>query len=120
KASKGGFWSSVGGFFKSVGRHAGDFVVGAGKELFSIGKGLVITVASPAYAAYEAAKGLWHLANNPRSVWEAFKQPYIEAWKSGHPFEAIGRGYIFVGSLFVGGAEAKAGAEMREAATLAR
>ena len=118
--SSGGLLSKVGSFFSSVGRHAGDFVVGAGKELFSIGKGVVLTVMAPAYSAYQTAKGLWHVANNPRAAWEAFKKPYVEAWKSGRPFEAIGRGYIFVGSLFVGGGEVKAGLEARHAADLAR
>ncbi|PKO20494.1 MAG: hypothetical protein CVU38_19820 [Chloroflexi bacterium HGW-Chloroflexi-1] len=35
-------------------------------------------------------------------MWNAFKQPYVEAWESGHPWQAIGRGALFVGSLLIG------------------
>jgi WXG100 family type VII secretion target len=115
----GGFLSSVGGFFKSVGKHAGDFFVGAGKELFSIGKMAVMNVVAPWYSAYETVKGLWNVVKDPGAAWQAFKAPYVEAWKNGRPFEAIGRGSVFVASLFVGGGEAKAAMEARHAANLA-
>src|SRR4030067_467024 len=48
------------------------------------------------------AKGLWHGITHPGELWEAFKQPYVEAWESGHPGQAIGRGVMFVGSILLG------------------
>lgn len=64
-SKSGGFLSSVGGFFKSVGKHAGDVFVGAGKELFSIGKMVVMNVMAPWYTAYETVKGQYHIVKDP-------------------------------------------------------
>ncbi len=67
--------------------------------------------------------GLWHLATSnpidtikgmaygvahPGLLWDAFKKPYVEAWESGHPGRAVGRGALFVASFFVGAGEAEA------------
>src|SRR6185503_8057101 len=77
--TRGGILNTIG----SAASHAGDFVVGAGSELFDIGKGIATTVISPAYASYQAGKGLWHIVNNSGAAWDAFKKPYVEAWESG-------------------------------------
>jgi gas vesicle protein len=45
---------------------------------------------------------LWNL---PGAVWKGISQPYSEAWNSGHPGQAIGRGVVDIGSLFIGGGE---------------
>jgi len=84
----------AGGFLSGL----GDFFSGAWSEL------------------KDMAGGLWHLATDlpgslqgilygithPPELWEAFKKPYVEAWESGHPWQAVGRGTLFVGSVLIG------------------
>jgi WXG100 family type VII secretion target len=84
----------AGGFLSGL----GDFFSGAWSEL------------------KDMAGGLWHLATglpgslqgilygitHPPELWEAFKKPYVEAWESGHPWQAVGRGTLFVGSVLIG------------------
>ncbi len=115
----GGSWlDSVGGFFSSVGNGIKDFVVGAGKEL----KDMVVGVWNMVTSPIETAKGIWHAVTHPGEFWEAFKAPYVEAWENGRPWEAIGRGTMFIGSLLIGtkGAD-KVGkaAKLSKAATVA-
>jgi len=78
--------------------------------------------------------GLWHMAahpidtvqglaygvTHPGQLWDAFKKPYVEAWESGHPFQAIGRGVLAVGSFFVGGEAGEAGEVAAEAGKAAK
>ncbi len=75
-----------------------DFVAGMGDELGDMIHGLVNMVTDP----IGTAQGLWHAVQHPDQLWEAFKQPYVEAWESGHPLRAIGRGVMFVGSMLIG------------------
>ncbi|GAA5513522.1 hypothetical protein Dcar01_02261 [Deinococcus carri] len=37
------------------------------------------------------------------NLWNGLKAPYQEAWQSGHPGQAVGRGLVDMGSLFAGG-----------------
>ncbi len=48
------------------------------------------------------AKGLWYGITHPGELWDAIKQPYVEAWESGHPWEAIGRGTVAVVTTVLG------------------
>jgi len=83
----GGFWGAV-----------GDFFTGAGAELKDMVTGLWNMITDPV----GTAKGLWYGVTHPGQLWDAIKQPYVEAWESGHPWEAIGRGAVFIGSLLIG------------------
>ena len=65
-------------------------------------------------------KGLWHGITHPPELWEAFKQPYVEAWESGHPGQAIGRGVVFVGSILLGTKGADKAAKAAKAARAAQ
>ncbi|NET61841.1 MAG: hypothetical protein F6K47_38710 [Symploca sp. SIO2E6] len=42
------------------------------------------------------------IVDDPALIWEGIKQPYVEAWESGRPGEAIGRGTLEVVSSLVG------------------
>lgn len=83
----GGFWGGVGDFFTGIWKEGKDTVLG-----------LVNMVIHP----IETAKGIAHAVTHPSEFWEAFKQPYVEAWENGRPWEAVGRGVMFVGSALVG------------------
>jgi hypothetical protein len=76
----------------------GDFFGGAWDEAKDIAGGLWNMVADPV----GTAQGLWHGVTHPGELWAAFKKPYVEAWESGHPGQAIGRGALFAGSLLIG------------------
>ncbi len=60
-----------------------------------------------------------HGITHPGELWDAFKKPFVEAWESGHPFRAIGRGALFAASLFVGAGEAEAAGKAGELARAA-
>jgi WXG100 family type VII secretion target len=53
-------------------------------------------------------EGIGHAVTHPGDLWDALKKPYVEAWESGHPGQAIGRGILAVGSMLVGAGEAGA------------
>ncbi|MCG8352466.1 MAG: WXG100 family type VII secretion target, partial [Chloroflexales bacterium] len=78
--------------------HVGDFFGGMWDE----GKDMVTGVWTMVTNPVDTAKGIWHAVTHPDEFWEAFKQPYVEAWESGHPWQAIGRGVMFVGSALIG------------------
>ena len=94
----GGVLSTIGGAVSSALGHVGDFFVGVWEEGKDMVMGLYNLVTDP----IGTAKGLWHGITHPPELWEAFKQPYVEAWESGHPGQAIGRGVMFVGSMLLG------------------
>jgi WXG100 family type VII secretion target len=101
----GGFWGAV-----------GDFFTGAGAELKDMATGLWNLVTDPV----GTAKGLWHGITHPGELWNAIKQPYVEAWESGHPWQAIGRGAMFVGSILIGTKGADKAAKAAKASRAAR
>jgi WXG100 family type VII secretion target len=103
-AEGGGFWSSVGDFFSGAWDEGKDMV-----------GGLWHAAAHP----IDTLQGLWHGITHPGELWDAFKKPFVEAWESGHPFKAIGRGALFVASLFVGVGEAEAAGKAGELARAA-
>lgn len=78
--------------------HVSDFFIGMWDEGKDMVTGLVNLVTDPV----GTAKGLWHGITHPGELWAAFKEPYVEAWESGHPGQAIGRGVMFVGSMLLG------------------
>jgi hypothetical protein len=115
----------VGGFFK-----------GAGGALWDMGKGLVglgvgaakLSSLSQAAEGLSNATGLYNyhgysetqqavsqtaqaIYNHPGAIVDGITKPYTEAWAQGNYGEALGRGAIDVGGLFVGGvgAAGKAG-----------
>jgi hypothetical protein len=97
-------------------QHVGDF----GKGLYLGGKDTVTGLATLGKGAWnltggwltnpEAARGSWEttkgvasaVVNDPGKVWDAVKQPYVEAWQQGRPGEAIGRGTFEVITALVG------------------
>jgi len=100
----GGFWSGVGDFFSGVWDEGKDMVGG----LWHAATDPIGTV-----------QGLWHGLTHPGELWDSFKKPFVDAWQSGHPWQAIGRGALFAASLFVGAGEAKAAGEAGELARAA-
>jgi WXG100 family type VII secretion target len=103
-ASGGGFWSSVGDFFTGV---------------WDEGKDMVGGLWHAATHPIDTIQGLWQGITHPGELWDAFKKPFVEAWESGHPFTAIGRGALFAASLFVGVGEAEAAGKAGELARAA-
>ncbi len=93
--------------------HVGDFFGGLWDEGKDMVTGLVNMVAHP----IDTAKGIAHAVTHPGEFWDAFKQPYVEAWESGHPWRAIGRGTMFVGSMLIG---TKGADKVSKAAKLSR
>lgn len=96
--------------------HVADFFTGMWDEGKDMVTGLVHLVTDPV----GTAKGLWQGITHPKLMWEAFKGPYVEAWESGHPAQAIGRGVMFVGSIVLGTKGADKLAEAAKAARAAR
>ncbi len=88
----------LGGALQTAGGHVADFFIGMWEEGKDMVTGLYNLVTDP----IGTAKGLWYGLTHPAELWEAFKQPYVEAWESGHPGQAIGRGVMFVGSIVLG------------------
>ncbi|HLZ30971.1 MAG TPA: WXG100 family type VII secretion target [Chloroflexota bacterium] len=101
--------SSGGGLLGGI----GDFFKGAFEEGKDMVTGLWHMVAHPV----DTAKGLWFGVTHPGEMWNALKKPYVDAWQSGHPWEAIGRGTLFAVSLVIG---AKGADKVGEAAKLSR
>jgi len=83
-----------GGFLSGV----GDFLGGAWDEGKDMVGGLWNMVTDPV----GTAQGLWYGITHPGELWDAFKKPYVEAWEGGHPWQAVGRGALFAGSLLIG------------------
>lgn len=83
----GGFWGGVKDFFGGMWDEAKDMVGG----LWHMVKDPIGT-----------AKALWHGITHPGELWDAFKKPYVEAWESGHPWRAVGRGVLFAASFLIG------------------
>jgi len=50
----------------------------------------------------DTAVGLGHAITHPGEMWDAIKKPYVEAWQSGHPWQAVGRGTLFAASFLLG------------------
>ena len=85
---------AAGGFLSGV----ADFFSGAWAELKDMGAGLLNLLKDP----IGTAGGILQAIRRPDLLWEALKQPYVEAWESGHPWQAIGRGTMFIGSIVLG------------------
>lgn len=100
----GGFWGAV-----------GDFFTGAGAELKDMATGLWGLVTDPV----GAATGLWYGITHPGELWNAIKQPYVEAWENGRPWEAIGRGAVAIFTTVLGTKGADKIAKALKGATLA-
>ncbi|MEI2692976.1 MAG: WXG100 family type VII secretion target [Anaerolineae bacterium] len=100
----GGFWGAV-----------GDFFTGAWAELKDMVTGLWNMVTDPV----GAAKGLWYGVTHPGELWDALKQPYVEAWENGRPWEAIGRGTVAIFTTVLGTKGADKIAKALKGATLA-
>jgi len=106
----------LGGAPQTAGGHVADFFIGMWEEGKDMVTGLYNLVTDP----IGAAKGLWYGITHPAELWRAFKQPYVEAWESGHPGQAIGRGVMFVGSIVIGTKGADKVAKAAKAARAAR
>jgi WXG100 family type VII secretion target len=99
----GGFWGAV-----------GDFFTGAGAELKDMATGLWGLVTDPV----GAVRGLWYGITHPGELWDALKQPYVEAWENGRPWEAIGRGTVAILTTVLGTKGADKIAKALKGATL--
>ena len=100
----GGILGAIGDFFGGV--------IDEGKDMIG---GLWHAATHP----IDTIQGLVHGITHPGELWDAFKKPFVEAWESGHPFRAIGRGALFAASLFVGVGEAEAAGKAGELARAA-
>ncbi|NJR51351.1 MAG: S8 family serine peptidase [Leptolyngbyaceae cyanobacterium CSU_1_3] len=111
----------------SGGGAAEDFAIGAGKALWDMGKGGVALVTNPAVQSMtpgigplipllrpeETSKAYGDMGNQAKTIvtdpvgfGKALIQPYKEAIDNGHPWEAVGRIFVDVGTFFVPGAGA--------------
>jgi WXG100 family type VII secretion target len=97
-----------GGFLGGV----GDFFTGMWDETKDMASGLAHMVLHP----IDTAQGLAHAVTHPDELWDALKQPYVEAWESGHPWQAIGRGTMFAISFVLGAKGADKAAKAAKAA----
>src|SRR6185503_10116030 len=100
--------SSIGGFFSSVAGGVKDFAIGVVSEAKDMVTGLAHAVTHPV----ETIKGLAFAVTHPIQTAKAIAHLFVEAWESGHPFQAIGRGVLAVGTLFLGGGGAVKGASV--------
>ncbi|WP_232448353.1 DUF4150 domain-containing protein [Burkholderia ubonensis] len=121
---------------KGVMHQVGGFFKGAGGALWDMGKGLVGMGVGAAKLSVvsQAAEGLsnmtgWYnyhgysetqeaigktaqaIYDHPKAIVDGITKPYMEAWSQGNYGEALGRGAVDIGGLFVGGvgAAGKAG-----------
>jgi hypothetical protein len=113
---------------KGVMHQVGGFFKGAGGALWDMGKGLVglgvgaakLSSVSQAAEGLSNATGLYNyhgysetqqavsqtaqaIYNHPGAIVDGITKPYAEAWAQGNYGEALGRGAVDVGGLFVGG-----------------
>jgi hypothetical protein len=133
-SSSGGLLAQVGNFFSQ----AGSALATAGGFVFDLGKGIVLGAKDAVVGLWEVVKWSYRIslanwlfnrkdweqnrdqtlavlgaiARDPgaalQAIWEGIKEPYVTAWNSGHPGEAIGRGIFDIGSLFIGVGEISA------------
>ncbi|WP_241012855.1 MULTISPECIES: DUF4150 domain-containing protein [Burkholderia] len=113
---------------KGVMHQVGGFFKGAGGAVWDMGKGLVglgvgAAKLSPVSQAAEGLSDLTGLYNyhgysqtldsagktaqaiyeHPGAIVDGITKPYMEAWSQGNYGEALGRGAVDIGGLFVGG-----------------
>jgi hypothetical protein len=113
---------------KGVMHQVGGFFAGGGGAVWDMAKGvghLAVGVAelSPVSQAAEGVSKLtgWYdyqgytdtqntvkttsqaIYNNPKAIVDGITKPYVEAWSQGNYGEALGRGAVDIGGLFVGG-----------------
>lgn len=81
-----------------VTQFAKDLFVGAGESIKDTITGTVSMVMHP----IQTIKGIGYAITHPSLLVQAFVDPYMEAVKSGHPGQAIGRGIVDIGSMFLG------------------
>lgn len=93
----------------SLGRHAlrfmPDLFIGAADGAWDMAKGVGTLIFHPV----RTAKGIWTLAtklvSEPgptlKAIGAAIVDPYLAAIEAGHPGQAVGRGIVEIGSLFV-------------------
>ncbi|PKO22889.1 MAG: hypothetical protein CVU38_06915, partial [Chloroflexi bacterium HGW-Chloroflexi-1] len=84
-------------------------------ELKDMGVGLWNPVTDPV----GTATGLWYGITHPGELWDALTQPYVEAWESGHPWQAIGRGTVAIVTTVLGTKGADKVAKVLKGATIA-
>lgn len=82
-----------------------DVFVGGGEAIADMGKGLFTMVRHPINTVKGIAFIVGKLVTHPKEglsmLGHAFVDPYTQAIKDGHPGEALGRGIVEIGSLFV-------------------
>ncbi|MFL9887739.1 DUF4150 domain-containing protein [Paraburkholderia agricolaris] len=114
----GGFFKGAGGALWDMGKGLAGLGVGALKlsPASQMAEGLSNATGLNVYHGYsETQQALGQTAqaiyNHPGAIVDGITKPYMEAWGQGNYGEAIGRGVVDVGGLFVGGvgAAGKAG-----------
>lgn len=89
-----------------------DVFVGANKGLQETVEGMTNMILHP----IQTLKGLGYAITHPTQAVKAMVDPYVECFKSGHPGEALGRGVIDFGDLFLG--KASKGKKLADASQL--
>ena len=108
------------GWFGKIWNGIKDFGSGAWDEVKRMVGGIV-NIINIIRNPGRAAKGLWYGIKHPTALWQAFIQPYIKDWQSGHPLRAVGRATVFLLPLLLSGGSSVAGeaGELGEAAAAA-
>lgn len=99
------------GMLGEAGHQAVGVAKGAGKAVWEMGEGLWHAVTSP----IETVKGIGTAIAHPVDALNAATAGYQEAWAAGNYGEAVGRGIVDIGSMFIGAGEAKAATKVAEA-----
>lgn len=82
-----------------------DLFIGAGEGAWDMVSGMADMVLHPIRTAKGICYLATHLVTQPTStlrlLGHALVDPYVQAWESGHPGQAIGMGVVEIGSLFI-------------------
>ncbi|NTZ07261.1 DUF4150 domain-containing protein [Burkholderia metallica] len=114
----GGFFKGAGGAVWDMAKGLGGLAVGAAKlsPVSQAAEGLSDLTGLYDYHGYSqtldsAGKTAQAIYDHPGAIVDGITKPYMEAWSQGNYGEALGRGAVDIGGLFVGGvgAAGKAG-----------
>ncbi|MDI9648015.1 DUF4150 domain-containing protein [Burkholderia cenocepacia] len=106
----GGFFKGAGGAVWDMAKGLGGLAVGAAKlsPVSQAAEGLSDLTGLYDYHGYSqtldsAGKTAQAIYDHPGAIVDGITKPYMEAWSQGNYGEALGRGAVDIGGLFVGG-----------------
>lgn len=106
----GGFFTGAGGAVWDMAKGLGGLAVGAAKlsPVSQAAEGLSDLTGLYDYHGYSqtldsAGKTAQAIYDHPGAIVDGITKPYMEAWSQGNYGEALGRGAVDIGGLFVGG-----------------